>query len=201
MADFLKTKTPRKTVKTGTRLSPYQMRIHECILFLLLFLLFHNPPMLGPWSNVRSTLLDYTLILSLLHSTTIKTQHIFMCPGVSSRQVPSRAQQSSSPFTKTGLTLLKECCGFTCSVMQTLTQPRNRLSFFLSFFLAFFLSLILYIFKSFILSLICSAPNNRRRVKTGEFIFKYQDNSTVHLISSVSPASFSYLTPAVMFSA
>uniref|UniRef100_A0A3P8UXR6 Phosphoinositide-3-kinase, regulatory subunit 6a n=1 Tax=Cynoglossus semilaevis TaxID=244447 RepID=A0A3P8UXR6_CYNSE len=53
MADFLKTKTPRKTVKTG----------------------------------------------------------------VSSRQVPSRAQQSSSPFTKTGLTLLKECCGFTCSVM------------------------------------------------------------------------------------
>uniref|UniRef100_A0A8C5F6C5 BMERB domain-containing protein n=1 Tax=Gadus morhua TaxID=8049 RepID=A0A8C5F6C5_GADMO len=26
-------------------------------------------------------------------------------------------QQPSSPFTKTGLSLLKECCGFTCSVM------------------------------------------------------------------------------------
>ncbi|GAA6229730.1 bMERB domain-containing protein 1 isoform X2 [Lates japonicus] len=37
--------------------------------------------------------------------------------GVPTRQVPSRAQQTSSPFTKTGLTLLKECCGFTCSIM------------------------------------------------------------------------------------
>uniref|UniRef100_A0A3Q2NTR9 Phosphoinositide-3-kinase, regulatory subunit 6a n=1 Tax=Fundulus heteroclitus TaxID=8078 RepID=A0A3Q2NTR9_FUNHE len=35
----------------------------------------------------------------------------------SSRRVPARAQQTSSPFTKTGLTLLKECCGFTCSIM------------------------------------------------------------------------------------
>ncbi|KAM3864735.1 phosphoinositide 3-kinase regulatory subunit 6 [Diretmus argenteus] len=33
------------------------------------------------------------------------------------RVTSSRAQQSSSPFTKTGLTLLKECCGFTCSIM------------------------------------------------------------------------------------
>ncbi|KAF3852282.1 hypothetical protein F7725_005637, partial [Dissostichus mawsoni] len=32
-------------------------------------------------------------------------------------RVPSRAQQTSSPFAKTGLTLLKECCGFTCSIM------------------------------------------------------------------------------------
>uniref|UniRef100_A0A672QKK2 Phosphoinositide-3-kinase, regulatory subunit 6a n=1 Tax=Sinocyclocheilus grahami TaxID=75366 RepID=A0A672QKK2_SINGR len=31
---------------------------------------------------------------------------------------PPRAQQNSTPFvTKTGLTLLKECCGFTCSIM------------------------------------------------------------------------------------
>ncbi|XP_040892249.1 bMERB domain-containing protein 1 isoform X1 [Toxotes jaculatrix] len=37
--------------------------------------------------------------------------------GVPTRRVPSRAQQTSSPFTKTGLTLLKECCGFTCSIM------------------------------------------------------------------------------------
>uniref|UniRef100_A0A672FW10 Phosphoinositide-3-kinase, regulatory subunit 6a n=1 Tax=Salarias fasciatus TaxID=181472 RepID=A0A672FW10_SALFA len=37
--------------------------------------------------------------------------------GVPTRRVPTRAQQTSSPFTKTGLTLLKECCGFTCSVM------------------------------------------------------------------------------------
>ncbi|XP_040000840.1 bMERB domain-containing protein 1-like [Xiphias gladius] len=37
--------------------------------------------------------------------------------GVTTRQVPSRAQQTSPPFTKTGLTLLKECCGFTCSIM------------------------------------------------------------------------------------
>ncbi|XP_053310131.1 bMERB domain-containing protein 1-like [Spea bombifrons] len=30
----------------------------------------------------------------------------------------SRAQQTSTPYvTKTGLTLLKECCGFTCSIM------------------------------------------------------------------------------------
>ncbi|XP_030638658.1 uncharacterized protein C16orf45 homolog [Chanos chanos] len=34
------------------------------------------------------------------------------------RRTASRAQQSSAPFvTKTGLTLLKECCGFTCSIM------------------------------------------------------------------------------------
>ncbi|XP_028269327.1 uncharacterized protein C16orf45 homolog [Parambassis ranga] len=33
------------------------------------------------------------------------------------RGVPTRAQQTSSPFTKTGLTLLKECCGFTCAIM------------------------------------------------------------------------------------
>ncbi|XP_026159588.1 uncharacterized protein C16orf45 homolog [Mastacembelus armatus] len=37
--------------------------------------------------------------------------------GVPTRRVPPRAQQTSSPFSKTGLTLLKECCGFTCSIM------------------------------------------------------------------------------------
>ncbi|XP_072239976.1 bMERB domain-containing protein 1-like [Leuresthes tenuis] len=37
--------------------------------------------------------------------------------GVAARRAPTRAQQSSSQFTKTGLTLLKECCGFTCSIM------------------------------------------------------------------------------------
>ncbi|XP_077068038.1 bMERB domain-containing protein 1 [Siphateles boraxobius] len=34
------------------------------------------------------------------------------------KRMMSRAQQTSSPYvTKTGVTLLKECCGFTCSVM------------------------------------------------------------------------------------
>lgn len=34
------------------------------------------------------------------------------------KRMTSRAQQTSSPFmTKTGVTLLKECCGFTCSIM------------------------------------------------------------------------------------
>lgn len=34
------------------------------------------------------------------------------------RKTTSRAQQTSKPFmAKTGLTLLKECCGFTCSIM------------------------------------------------------------------------------------
>uniref|UniRef100_A0AAQ4RQM7 BMERB domain-containing protein n=1 Tax=Gasterosteus aculeatus aculeatus TaxID=481459 RepID=A0AAQ4RQM7_GASAC len=37
--------------------------------------------------------------------------------GAPTRRVPSRSQQASSPFAKTGLTLLKECCGFTCSIM------------------------------------------------------------------------------------
>uniref|UniRef100_A0A8C2X733 BMERB domain-containing protein n=1 Tax=Cyclopterus lumpus TaxID=8103 RepID=A0A8C2X733_CYCLU len=37
--------------------------------------------------------------------------------SVPTRRAPSRAQQASSPFAKTGLTLLKECCGFTCSIM------------------------------------------------------------------------------------
>uniref|UniRef100_A0A3P8TCN0 Zgc:171844 n=1 Tax=Amphiprion percula TaxID=161767 RepID=A0A3P8TCN0_AMPPE len=33
-------------------------------------------------------------------------------------KVASKSQQTSAPFiTKTGLTLLKDCCGFTCSVM------------------------------------------------------------------------------------
>ncbi|CAB1344654.1 unnamed protein product [Coregonus sp. 'balchen'] len=36
---------------------------------------------------------------------------------VPARRLTSRAQQTSSPFTKTGLSLLKECCGFTCSIM------------------------------------------------------------------------------------
>ncbi|XP_064423485.1 bMERB domain-containing protein 1-like isoform X1 [Latimeria chalumnae] len=43
----------------------------------------------------------------LIKSTTIKEKNM-----------TSRGQQTSTPFvTKTGLTLLKECCGFTCSVM------------------------------------------------------------------------------------
>ncbi|KAK1162316.1 bMERB domain-containing protein 1-like [Acipenser oxyrinchus oxyrinchus] len=34
------------------------------------------------------------------------------------KKLTCRAQQTSTPFTtKTGLTLLKECCGFTCSIM------------------------------------------------------------------------------------
>ncbi|XP_072882042.1 bMERB domain-containing protein 1-like isoform X2 [Hemitrygon akajei] len=34
------------------------------------------------------------------------------------RKMTSRAQQTTKPFmAKTGLTLLKECCGFTCSIM------------------------------------------------------------------------------------
>ncbi|XP_005468532.1 uncharacterized protein C16orf45 isoform X2 [Oreochromis niloticus] len=34
------------------------------------------------------------------------------------RKVASKSQQTSGPLlTKTGLTLLKDCCGFTCSVM------------------------------------------------------------------------------------
>ncbi|XP_034960592.2 bMERB domain-containing protein 1-like [Zootoca vivipara] len=34
------------------------------------------------------------------------------------KKMTSRGQQTSTPYvTKTGLTLLKECCGFTCSVM------------------------------------------------------------------------------------
>ncbi|XP_056136437.1 bMERB domain-containing protein 1-like [Lampris incognitus] len=36
---------------------------------------------------------------------------------VPTRRLASGVQQTSSPFTKTGLTLLKECCGFTCSIM------------------------------------------------------------------------------------
>uniref|UniRef100_W5N6P9 Phosphoinositide-3-kinase, regulatory subunit 6a n=1 Tax=Lepisosteus oculatus TaxID=7918 RepID=W5N6P9_LEPOC len=36
----------------------------------------------------------------------------------SGKKMTSRAQQTSTPFVaKTGLTLLKECCGFTCSIM------------------------------------------------------------------------------------
>ncbi|CAL9700425.1 unnamed protein product [Knipowitschia caucasica] len=37
--------------------------------------------------------------------------------GIPRRYMSKRVQQSSSPFSKTGLTLLKECCGFTCSIM------------------------------------------------------------------------------------
>ncbi|MGH0167578.1 UNVERIFIED_CONTAM: hypothetical protein FKN15_068117 [Acipenser sinensis] len=37
---------------------------------------------------------------------------------IKDKKLTSRAQQTSTPFTtKTGLTLLKECCGFTCSIM------------------------------------------------------------------------------------
>ncbi|XP_061477833.1 bMERB domain-containing protein 1-like [Rhineura floridana] len=37
---------------------------------------------------------------------------------VKEKKMTSTGQQTSTPFvTKTGLTLLKECCGFTCSVM------------------------------------------------------------------------------------
>ncbi|XP_062979323.1 bMERB domain-containing protein 1-like [Elgaria multicarinata webbii] len=38
--------------------------------------------------------------------------------SVKEKKTASRGQQTSTPYvTKTGLTLLKECCGFTCSVM------------------------------------------------------------------------------------
>ncbi|XP_034044500.1 bMERB domain-containing protein 1-like [Thalassophryne amazonica] len=37
--------------------------------------------------------------------------------GAPVKRIPSRVQQPSSAITKTGLTLLKECCGFTCSIM------------------------------------------------------------------------------------
>ncbi|XP_062841129.1 bMERB domain-containing protein 1 [Trichomycterus rosablanca] len=38
--------------------------------------------------------------------------------SIKKRRMTSRAQQTSSPkVSKTGLTLLKECCGFTCSIM------------------------------------------------------------------------------------
>ncbi|XP_054636493.1 bMERB domain-containing protein 1-like [Dunckerocampus dactyliophorus] len=37
--------------------------------------------------------------------------------GVPTRRVTPRAQPNSSPLAKTGLTLLKECCGFTCAIM------------------------------------------------------------------------------------
>ncbi|XP_033501635.1 bMERB domain-containing protein 1 [Epinephelus lanceolatus] len=34
------------------------------------------------------------------------------------QRVASKSQQTSAPFiTKTGITLLKDCCGFTCSIM------------------------------------------------------------------------------------
>ncbi|XP_051244728.1 bMERB domain-containing protein 1 isoform X1 [Dicentrarchus labrax] len=34
------------------------------------------------------------------------------------QKVASKSQQTSAPFiTKTGITLLKDCCGFTCSIM------------------------------------------------------------------------------------
>ncbi|XP_017587072.1 PREDICTED: LOW QUALITY PROTEIN: uncharacterized protein LOC103613792 [Corvus brachyrhynchos] len=37
---------------------------------------------------------------------------------VREKKMTSRGQQTSTPYvTKTGLTLLKECCGFTCSIM------------------------------------------------------------------------------------
>ncbi|XP_049668775.1 major facilitator superfamily domain-containing protein 6-like [Accipiter gentilis] len=37
---------------------------------------------------------------------------------VKEKKMTSRGQQTSTPYmTKTGLTLLKECCGFTCSIM------------------------------------------------------------------------------------
>uniref|UniRef100_A0A673LYM7 BMERB domain-containing protein n=1 Tax=Sinocyclocheilus rhinocerous TaxID=307959 RepID=A0A673LYM7_9TELE len=40
------------------------------------------------------------------------------CSMKSMCRMTSRAQQTSSPYvTKTGVTLLKECCGFTCSIM------------------------------------------------------------------------------------
>ncbi|XP_061684838.1 bMERB domain-containing protein 1 isoform X2 [Syngnathoides biaculeatus] len=34
-----------------------------------------------------------------------------------SRLAASEARQNSSPLSKTGLSLLKECCGFTCAIM------------------------------------------------------------------------------------
>ncbi|KFQ41883.1 Uncharacterized protein C16orf45, partial [Nestor notabilis] len=45
-----------------------------------------------------------------------KTSRWLMTPA--KEKMTSREQQTSAPYvTKTGLTLLKECCGFTCSIM------------------------------------------------------------------------------------
>ncbi|XP_068007833.1 bMERB domain-containing protein 1-like isoform X2 [Melanerpes formicivorus] len=42
----------------------------------------------------------------------------FLQTPVKEKKMTSRGQQTSTPYmTKTGLTLLKECCGFTCSIM------------------------------------------------------------------------------------
>ncbi|XP_014818383.1 PREDICTED: uncharacterized protein C16orf45-like [Calidris pugnax] len=42
----------------------------------------------------------------------------FLQTPVKEKKMTSRGQQTSAPYmTKTGLTLLKECCGFTCSIM------------------------------------------------------------------------------------
>ncbi|XP_061317925.1 bMERB domain-containing protein 1-like isoform X2 [Pezoporus flaviventris] len=42
----------------------------------------------------------------------------FLQTPAKEKKMTSRGQQTSAPYvTKTGLTLLKECCGFTCSIM------------------------------------------------------------------------------------
>ncbi|XP_064007183.1 bMERB domain-containing protein 1-like isoform X2 [Pogoniulus pusillus] len=42
----------------------------------------------------------------------------FLQTPAKEKKMTSRGQQTSTPYvTKTGLTLLKECCGFTCSIM------------------------------------------------------------------------------------
>ncbi|KFV89766.1 Uncharacterized protein C16orf45, partial [Eurypyga helias] len=46
-----------------------------------------------------------------------KASRWLMTP-VKEKKMTSRGQQTSTPYmSKTGLTLLKECCGFTCSIM------------------------------------------------------------------------------------
>ncbi|XP_068178586.1 bMERB domain-containing protein 1 [Antennarius striatus] len=37
--------------------------------------------------------------------------------GAQTRQMPFNAHQTTSTFNKTNFTLMKECCGFTCSIM------------------------------------------------------------------------------------
>ncbi|OWK52887.1 Uncharacterized protein C16orf45 [Lonchura striata] len=48
----------------------------------------------------------------------LSKSHLQRATPVQEKRMTSRGQQTSAPYvTKTGLTLLKECCGFTCSVM------------------------------------------------------------------------------------
>lgn len=78
----------------------------------------HSAFLWGSSAVLRGPFRRSSRLMSLSPRTHLKLTVPLSVAPVREKKMTSRGQQTSAPYmTKTGLTLLKECCGFTCSIM------------------------------------------------------------------------------------